>query len=146
MIVVSKCLAGVRCRYDGCSNLVPAIKDLVDAGEAIPVCPEVLGGLPTPRAPSEIQPDGNVKNKLGEDVTDAFVGGAEAAFSISVASGCTGAILKARSPSCGAGTVYDGSFSSKTIDGNGLFAQLLWEADIPVLTEEEYLAQHRSKS
>ena len=139
MFIVSKCLAGVPCRYDGKDNLVPEIKALVERGEAVAVCPEVLGGLPTPRTPSEIQPDGRILNKHGEDVTAQFTYGAERALEICREHGCAGAILKARSPSCGKGVVYDGSFTGTRIPGNGVFAQMLLDAGVSVMTEEEYL-------
>jgi len=139
MLIVSKCLAGVPCRYDGKDNLVPEIKALVERGEAVAACPEVLGGLPTPRTPSELQPDGRVLNKQGEDVTAQFVSGAERALEICREHGCAGAILKARSPSCGKGVIYDGSFAEKRVPGNGVFAQMLLDAGIPVMTEEEHL-------
>lgn len=138
MLVVSKCLAGVPCRYDGGDNLVSAVKALVDAGEAIAVCPEELGGLPTPRVPCERQPDGRVRNREGEDVTAAFRDGAKRAMDICRAHGCTGAILKARSPSCGKGVIYDGSFTGARVAGNGVFAQLLLDAGLPVWTEEDW--------
>ena len=139
MLIVSKCLAGVPCRYDGKDNLVPEIKAIVERGEAVAVCPEVLGGLPTPRVPSEIQPDGRVLSKQGEDVTAQFVSGAARAMTLCRAHGCTGAILKARSPSCGKGVVYDGSFTGKRVPGSGVFVKMLLDAGIPVMTEEEYL-------
>ncbi|MBO4914047.1 MAG: DUF523 domain-containing protein [Oscillospiraceae bacterium] len=139
LLIVSKCLAGIPCRYDGKDNLVPEIKALVERGEAVAVCPEVLGGLPTPRTPSELQPDGRVLNKQGEDVTAQFVSGAERALEICREHGCAGAILKARSPSCGKGVIYDGSFAGKRVPGNGVFAQMLLDAGIPVMTEEEHL-------
>ena len=138
MLIVSKCLAGVPCRYDGRDNLVPEIRALVERGEAVAVCPEVLGGLPTPRAPSELQSDGRVLSKQGEDVTAQFVSGAARAMALCRAHGCTGAILKARSPSCGKGVVYDGSFTGTRVPGSGVFAQMLLDAGIPVMTEEEY--------
>ena len=138
MIVVSKCLAGEPCRYDGGDNLVPEIRALVERGEAIAVCPEVLGGLPTPRTPSEIQTDGRVRSKQGEDVTEAFLRGAERAMEICRENGCTAAILKARSPSCGKGVIYDGSFTGARVAGNGVFAQMLLDAGVPVVTEEDY--------
>ena len=137
LLIVSKCLAGIPCRYDGKDSLVPEIKALVERGEAVAVCPEVLGGLPTPRTPSELQPDGRVLNKQGEDVTAQFVSGAERALEICREHGCAGAILKARSPSCGKGVIYDGSFAGKRVPGNGVFAQMLLDAGIPVMTEEE---------
>lgn len=109
ILIVSKCLAGVPCRYDGKDNLVPEIKALVERGEAVAVCTEALGGLPTPRTPCELQSDGRVLSKQGEDVTEAFVSGAERAMVLCREHGCTDAILKARSPSCGKGVVYNGS-------------------------------------
>ena len=139
MLIVSKCLAGVPCRYDGKDNLVPEIKELVERGEAVAVCPEVLGGLPTPRTPSELQPDGRILSKQGEDVTAQFISGAERAMALCREHGCIGAILKARSPSCGKGVVYDGSFTGTRIPGNGVFAQMLLDAGIPVMTEEDFL-------
>lgn len=138
MLIVSECLAGVPCRMDGKAKLVPGIKALVDAGEAVTACPEVLGGLPTPRAPSERLPDGRVVNKLGEDVTAAFVRGAERAMEICRANGCNGAVLKSRSPSCGKDAIYDGSFTGTCVAGNGVFAQMLLDAGVPVMTEKEF--------
>ena len=140
MILVSACLAGVPCRMDGASRPVEAVKSLVGRGEAVLICPEVLGGLSTPRSPSERQPDGRVVNKLGQDVTEAYRLGAEKALEICRRAGCTCAILKARSPSCGKGQIYDGSFTRTLVPGNGVCAELLQQAGIPVFTEEEYLA------
>ncbi len=145
MYIVSKCLAGEPCRYDGKDNLVPEIKELVERGKAVALCPEVLGGLPTPRTPSEIQPDGRILDKQGEDVTKAFHRGAERAMTICREHGCTGAILKARSPSCGKGVIYDGSFTGKLAAGSGVLAQMLLDAGIPVMTEEEYLKKENAK-
>ena len=141
MFVISMCLAGIPCRYDGEEKLVPEIKALLERNEAIAVCPEVLGGLPTPRIPSEIQPDGRVLNRQGGDVTEQFVRGAEQAMTICRTHGCTGAILKARSPSCGKGCIYDGSFTGTLVPGNGVFAKKLLDAGILVMTEEEYLTK-----
>ena len=141
MFVISMCLAGIPCRYDGEEKLVPEIKALLERNEAIAVCPEVLGGLPTPRIPGEIQPDGRVLNRQGGDVTEQFVRGAEQAMTICRTHGCTGAILKARSPSCGKDCVYDGSFTGTLVPGNGVFAQKLLDAGIPVMIEEEYLTK-----
>ena len=139
MYLISACLAGEPSRMDGRSKPRPEILDLVKAGQAVLVCPEVLGGLPTPRSPSERQPDGRVVNKLGQDVTGAFSRGAALALEICRSTGCACAILKARSPSCGKGEIYDGSFTGTRVPGNGACAGLLLEAGIPVLTEEEYL-------
>ena len=141
MLIVSKCLAGAPCRYDGRDNLAPAVRALGAAGEAIAVCPEELGGLPTPRVPCERQPDGRIADRTGADMTEAFVRGAERAMAVCRAHGCTAAILKARSPSCGCGAIYDGSFTHTRAAGNGVFAQLLLDAGISVVTEETYLTK-----
>lgn len=139
MILVSKCLTGVPCRMDGQSKLVPEIRKLVDEGKAVPVCPEVLGGLPTPRKPSERLPDGRAVNCDGEDNTDAFNKGAEMALRICREHGCTQAILKSKSPSCGKGIIHNGKFDGGLVEGNGVFAELLLSEGITVMTEEEYL-------
>ena len=138
MILVSECLTGVACRMDGKSKLIPEIKALVDAGEAVPVCPEVLGGLPTPRTPSEIR-DGRVVNAAGEDVTAQFTCGAREALRICRAHGCTLAVLKSKSPSCGLGQIHNGLFDGGLVEGNGVCAQLLLDAGIPVMTEKQFL-------
>ncbi len=143
MILVSKCLTGVPCRMDGQSKLVPEILELVESGEAIPVCPEVLGGLPTPRKPSERLPDGRVVNCEGEDNTEAFFRGAEAALQICREHGCTQAILKSKSPSCGKGIIHNGKFDGGLTEGNGIFAELLLSNGIQVMTEEEYLEKRK---
>ncbi len=133
MIIVSACLAGYRCRYDGKTNQDPSIVELVRRGEAIPVCPEMLGGLPCPRIPSERTADGSgVFAKDGKDVTEAFRLGADETLRIARLYGCTHAILKARSPSCGYGQVYDGSFSGTLRSGNGVTADLLLENGVTV--------------
>ena len=139
MLLISACLAGIPCRYDGGANTVPALAVLVARGEAVPVCPEVLGCLPIPRIPSERQPDGRVVNAAGEDVTEAFHRGAEKAMALCRAHGCTRAVLKARSPSCGKGVIYDGTFTHTRVPGSGVFAALLEAEGIQVLTEEEYI-------
>ena len=139
MYLISACLAGEPCRMDGRAKPVPEIQALVRAGKAVLDCPEVLGGLDTPRSPSERQSDGRVVNRLGQDVTAAFARGAALALEICRNTGCSCAILKARSPSCGKGEIYDGSFTGTRVPGNGACAGLLLEAGIPVLTEEEYL-------
>ena len=136
-ILVSHCLLGEPCRYDGASRLDRRVLELHKAGHTlIPVCPEVLGGLDTPRAPAELQPDGRVVNADGEDVTAAYQAGAEAALRIAKQSGCTAAVLKARSPSCGCGEVYDGTFTHTLKGGWGVTARLLREAGLAVMDEE----------
>ena len=137
-ILVSKCLAGFCCRYDGGNNLVPEIKQLADLGLAVTACPEQLGGLPTPRVPSERIGD-SVVNRDGIDVTAEFTAGAEAALRIAREHGCTSAVLKSRSPSCGKGCIYDGRFTGELVPGNGVTADLFLQNGIPVMTEEEYL-------
>ena len=137
-ILVSKCLAGFCCRYDGGNNLVPEVRQLVEAGLAVTVCPEELGGLPTPRIPSE-RIGGRVVNREGTDVTVAFNTGAEAALRIALEHACETAILKSRSPSCGKGCIYDGQFTGKLVSGNGVTAELFLQNGIEVLTEEEFL-------
>ena len=137
-ILVSRCLLGEPCRYDGRGIRSPAMEALRKAGHTlIPVCPEVLGGLPTPRPPAELQSDGRVVNRLGEDVTGRYQAGAQAALNIARAKGCTLAVLKARSPSCGSRQIYDGTFTGTRVPGQGVTARLLIQAGIRVLDEEE---------
>jgi uncharacterized protein YbbK (DUF523 family) len=143
-ILVSKCLAGFCCRYDGGNNLVPEIKELVDGGLAVTACPEQLGGLPTPRIPSERVGE-KVVSREGRDVTAEFTAGAEAALRIALEHGCRSAILKSRSPSCGKGCIYDGRFTGALITGNGVTTDLLLQHGIEVLTEDEYLAKLTEK-
>jgi uncharacterized protein YbbK (DUF523 family) len=135
MIIVSACLTGVHCRYDGESKPCEAVIRLVAEGKAIPVCPEQLGGLPTPRLPVEQIGDKVIQND-GMDVTDAFNRGAQEALKIAQMVGAKTAILKARSPSCGCGKIYDGSFSGRLVSGNGVFAELCKNHGMEVKTEE----------
>lgn len=135
--VVSACLAGEPCRYDGGCSPCPAVQRLIRAGQALPVCPETLGGLPTPRVPSEIR-GGCVVAKDGTDVTDAFTRGAEEALRLAQENGCTAAILKARSPSCGSGEVYDGTFTGTRVSGEGVFARMAREAGFEIWNEETF--------
>lgn len=137
MIIVSACLAGIPCRMDGKAKTVPGIRKLVDEGKAVPVCPEVLGGLPTPWEPSEIR-DGRVYSRSGRDVTETFVKGAQESLRICRENGCTSAILKSKSPSCGYGLVHDGTFEDGLVPGSGIFARMLVDEGIEIMTEEEY--------
>ena len=139
MILVSACLAGCRCRYDGKDNLVPEIRDLVLSGRAVTVCPESAGRLPTPRDPSEIVGD-RVLSCRGTDVTQEFRRGAEAALETARKYGCRLAVLKAKSPSCGKGFVHNGKFDGGLVEGNGLAAKLLMENGIEVMTETEFIS------
>ena len=137
-IIVSACLLGNPCRYDGrskpCDKAI-ALKERTDI-EITEICPEQLGGLPTPREPSEICGD-RVISRASNDVTDFFERGAREALKIALKSGCTYAILKSNSPSCSPCKVYDGSFSGKVIDGMGITARLFKENGITVVSEDE---------
>ncbi len=134
-ILVSACLLGVRCRYDGESKACPAALDLAKEHELIPICPEQLGGLPTPRTPAEIQGE-RVVTRDGRDVTKEYQKGAEEAARLYQLLRCDCAILKARSPSCGCGQVYDGAFSGTLTPGDGIAAQALKRINARVITEE----------
>ena len=145
-VLVSACLAGRACRYDGAANPDDEVAALVAQGRAILVCPEEDGGLGTPRPPAEIVGgDGHdvldgrarVVTRAGEDVTDAYLRGARMALEAARAQGAGDAILKARSPSCGRGCVYDGSFSRTTVPGDGVTAALLAREGVGIRTEEE---------
>ena len=133
--MVSACLLGLCCRYDGKSKSNDRVLALAEKHELIPVCPEQLGGLPTPRPPAEIQ-EGRVINCLGQDVTAQYEKGAAEALRLYDLLHCDGALLKARSPSCGAEQVYDGTFSGTLIPGQGIAAQMLSRYQITVLSEE----------
>jgi uncharacterized protein YbbK (DUF523 family) len=136
MKIVSACLAGIKCRFDGRAKPCQKVIELVKKGEAIPLCPERLGGLPTPRAPTEIR-GGKVYTKDGKDLTDKYAKGAKEALRVAKLVGCKVAILKSKSPSCGVGKIFDGTFSGKLIKGDGIFARLLKKNKIEVLTEKE---------
>jgi uncharacterized protein YbbK (DUF523 family) len=137
MIIVSACLAGYRCRYDGKTVPNEEIVALIKRGEAIPACPEMLGGLPCPRVPSERSADGTrVITREGGDVTEAFRIGAEETLRLARLYGCDRAILKARSPSCGCGLIYDGTFSGTLREGDGVAAALLRENGITVTVKD----------
>ena len=133
--VVSACLAGLACRYDGGSNACGVVVALVRAGLAVPACPETLGGLPVPREPCE-QRAGRVVGRDGVDRTEAFLRGSRKALAVALAHGCRAAILKSRSPSCGCGRIYDGTFTRTLIPGMGTWARLLQEAGLELYTEE----------
>lgn len=146
-ILVSACLLGTNCKYSGGNNLSPKVLELVSELELVPFCPEEMGGLSTPREPSEIQEGtgkdvllgkARILNKKGEDVTEQFVKGAMAILELAKEHSCKAAIMKANSPSCGCGRIYDGSFSGKLREGSGVCAQLLMDNGIAVMTENDF--------
>lgn len=136
--LISACLLGVDCRYDGKNNKLPEekLEKLMEEYELIPVCAEVYGGLTTPRVPSERR-DGGVYSKLGTDVTEEFTRGAEAVLYLARLYGAELAILKENSPSCGSGTIYDGTFSGTLTEGDGVTAELLKNHGIAVIGEKK---------
>lgn len=146
MILVSACLVGRRCRYDGGGfDQFPALSRMVEEGQAIALCPEELGGLPTPRPPAELMGgDGmaalsgqaRIATQDGTDVTESFLRGAAAAAELAKSHGATAAVLKARSPSCGAQTIYDGTFSGRLVPGMGVTAARLKNMGLEVYSEE----------
>ncbi len=145
-ILVSACLAGRACRFDGSDEKDDRLARLVASGRAVLVCPEEDGGLATPRPPAEIVGgDGNdvldgrarVVTREGVDVTDAYLEGAHAALEAARRAGARTVVLKARSPACGRGCVYDGSFTRRLRPGDGVTAALLRRNGIEVVTDEE---------
>ena len=137
-LLISRCLLGDPCRYDGKTKPLPAqtLQRLRAQYTLIPVCPEVLGGLPTPRTPSERQGE-RVVTATGEDVTAQYRRGAEIALETARREHVTAALLKERSPSCGKGEIYDGSFSRTLTPGNGVTAEMLLDAGFAVYGESE---------
>ncbi|MBR5389943.1 MAG: DUF523 domain-containing protein [Clostridia bacterium] len=135
-ILVSACLLGARCRYDGAAKPCPAVIALAERHTLVPVCPEQLGGLSTPRAPAERQGD-RVCTHAGVDVTKQYRRGAEETLRMARLLGCECAVLKERSPSCGTGEIYDGRFSGRLISGNGVAAALLRENGLLIVGESQ---------
>lgn len=135
-VIVSACLAGIQCNYKGEAKPNQEVMRLVKEGKAIPVCPEQLGGLTTPRIAAE-RKIGEIVTKSGEVVTAQFQKGADEVCELCKRVGCKKAILKARSPSCGVGRIYDGTFTSTLVDGNGLTAEKLKSLGLDVCTEED---------
>ena len=130
-LLVSACLLGEDCKYSGGNNYTPTIEALKEKFDIISVCPEQLGGLPTPRTPSE-RAGTRVLTRSGADVTEAFRQGAEKTLEIARASGAVRAVFQERSPSCGSGSVYDGTFSGTLVPGRGVTAELLEKNGIRV--------------
>ena len=130
-LLVSACLLGENCKYSGGNNYTPAVEALREKFDVIPVCPEQLGGLPTPRTPSE-RAGARVLARGGADVTEAFRRGAEKTLEIARAGGAVRAVFQARSPSCGSERVYDGTFSGTLVPGRGVTVELLEKNGIRV--------------
>ena len=135
-ILVSGCLLGENCKYNGGNNYSEKVAEYIKGHEVISVCPECLGGLPTPRVPAEIV-NGVVTNREGQNVDAEFRKGAEIALEIAQKEQIDVAILQSRSPSCGVKQIYDGTFSGTRIDGQGVFARLLKENGIPMMDVED---------
>ena len=135
-ILISACLIGDKCKYDGHTNYTPEYQKLLEKYELVPFCPEVEGGLPTPRKPSERKGD-RVINNVGKDVTKQFQAGAEKALNICKYLNIKIAVLKENSPSCGSNKIYDGNFKNKLIKGEGVTTELLRKNGITVYTESQ---------
>lgn len=142
MILISACLVGLNCKYNGKNNYDEKALQLVKNGEAIPICPEQLGGLSTPRNSAEIKIINNVVHVFdneNKDVTDAFVKGANEVLKLAKELNVKKVILQSRSPSCGVGKIHSGNFDGKLIDGNGILAQMLIDNDIEVIDIEKLI-------
>ena len=142
-ILISACLLGVTCRYDGLSK--PLDREIIEKLRAkyhlIPICPEIMGGLPTPRIPAEISSDGKVLRRDGADVTENYIRGAQEALRLAEIFECDTALMKEKSPSCGAGKIYDGSFSKTLTSGNGITADLLQKNGLQIVGESEIFSE-----
>ncbi len=136
-ILVSACLLGVNCKYTGGNNYNEKIMEYLSDKEIIPICPEIMGGLPTPRIASE-RKGNKVINKEGKDVTENFQKGATETLELAKKLGVTKALLKAKSPSCGYKKIYDGTFTDTLIDGNGVTTELLLKNGFEILTEKDF--------
>ena len=135
-IMVSGCLLGENCKYNGGNNYSEKVAEYIKGHEVISVCPECMGGLPTPRIPAEIV-DGVVTNREGQVVDEEFRRGAQIALEIARKEQIDVAILQSRSPSCGSKQIYDGSFSGVKVDGQGVFARLLKEHGFHMIDVED---------
>ena len=135
-VLISACLCGEKCRYDGKDNLISNLDEIKKICNLIPVCPEVSGGLSTPRNPSEIV-GGKVIMNNGADVTKEYKKGAETALKVALENGCKAALMKAKSPSCGSGKIYDGTFSRILTYGDGITVKLLKDNGIVVFDETQ---------
>ncbi len=140
--LVSACLLGIACRYDGGAQPCPEVLARMDRYQFVPICPEQLGGLPTPRTPAERRGD-RVVAADGTDVTTQFRHGAEQACRLADLYGAELAVLKSRSPSCGRGEIYDGSFSGRRVPGRGVTAEALEALGVRVINESEFAELER---
>ncbi|CFW96531.1 Domain of unknown function DUF523 [Syntrophomonas zehnderi OL-4] len=148
MILISACLCGVNCKYNGMNNAHQEFLKLLKQGVLLPVCPEQLGGLTTPRAASEIQGgsgkdvlagQAQVFNKENADLSSYFIKGAQETLRLAQQAGITEAIMQSRSPSCGCGKIYDGTFSGRLVEGDGVTSALLKKSGLKVVNDEEFL-------
>lgn len=137
-IAVSACLLGLNYKYNGRNNYSEELEKLLKKHEVIPICPEVLGGLPIPRDPSEIV-KGEVLTNMGKSVDKEFKNGAKKALEIVKESGAELVILQSRSPSCGLGKIYDGSFKGRLVEGDGVFVKLLKDEGIKVVDVSDFI-------
>ena len=137
-IAVSACLLGINYKYNGGNNYSEKLEKLLKKHEIIPICPEVLGGLPIPRDPSEIV-NGEVLTDKGKSVDKEFRNGAKKALEIVKESGAELVVLQPRSPSCGLGKIYDGSFTGRLVDGDGVFVKLLKYEGIKVVDVGDFI-------
>lgn len=137
-LLISACLLGFSCKYSGGSNRLSdgQLARLRECFRLIPVCPETAGGLPTPREPSERLGD-KVFSRQGRDVTEEYHEGAQTAVALARRYGCRAALLKEKSPSCGSGLIYDGSFTGRLTQGDGLAAERLKEAGLIIFGESD---------
>lgn len=131
-ILVSSCLLGVNCKYSGGNNYTEEVDEFLKNYEVIPICPEIMGGLPTPRLPAERVGDKVLTNE-GKDVTEQYIKGAKECLFLAQKYGAKKALLKRRSPSCGFGEIYDGTFSHQISTGNGVTAELFAKNGIEII-------------
>lgn len=142
-IAVSACLLGINYKYNGGNNYSEKLEKILEKHEIIPICPEVLGGLPIPRDPSEIV-NGEVLTDKGKSVDKEFRNGAKKALEIVKESGAELVVLQPRSPSCGLGKIYDGSFTGRLVDGDGVFVKLLKDEGIKAIDVSNFIKDQKS--
>ena len=142
-ILISACLLGVACRYDGLSKPLDKeiIEKLREQYHLVPVCPEVMGGLPTPRVPAEISANGKVFRQDGVEVSENYIRGAKEALRLAGIFQCDTALMKEKSPSCGAGKIYDGSFTKTLTNGNGIASEFLQKNGIRIVGESKIFSE-----